>query len=109
MSRTFRRLKRHLIQDHCGRLSDLIADPSWLAYRQERYGGRDAVQTFQRMVHSFISDNKPGIHHIPGWFNRVHSTKPMRQLGKQRLKSALQTDRLDGYSLPKKVHRPWWW
>lgn len=75
MSRTLRRNKKHLIDDHVGTREANQRDDWWMRYR---YPDLSFEQAYARAVHRYTGDRPKGRFGIPRWYRRMHGSKEVR-------------------------------
>lgn len=94
MSRTFRRL--NLILKH-------------RAYPCGPYRHRMDPTATGRRHHREIGDHHSGYWSVPSAFTHAFATVPLRRYTRQAIHRAWVTAQWDGFSLPRKWPRPYYW
>lgn len=101
MSRTLRRNKKHLINDHVGTFDEFRGYDWWL---RRRYPGLTAEQAYERAVHRYTRDHHPGYFGVPRWYRRMHGSKAVRVRENQALRVHHRYDSWDAH-IPESRYR----
>jgi hypothetical protein len=107
MSRTFRRLKRHLIDQNVDRPSDI-----W-DWEFDRYQTNDVARIRIIQLHRYIGDG--GSHRypcgVPRWYRRIHGSKATRLANKREIHRCIAIDTWDDHKphfLRDNAAYSWW-
>lgn len=109
MSRTLRRNKKNLIDQHVGTREACQRGDGWMMYRY----GRDLPfeQAYARCVHRYTRDHRNGYFSIPRWYRRVHGSKDVRLRENHALLAHQHNDSWEAHS-PDSRYRSkgyhWW-